>query len=330
MRPLVSIIVLNYKQRKVTADCLDSLRKVKKPSFEVILVDNNSSDGSVPYFRKQYPWVRLIPNKANSFFAKGNNVGVKYARGTYILLLNNDVLVEKNFLERLLQAIHDNKTAVVGSEDKHFPFKHQTLNLLLYHVPAKTDSNNVFYVPGYCILYKKSLIKQPFDDVYTIYGEDTSLCWQMHLQGKGVKLVDGSKIYHLGSKSIGHKSFRHVYLGERNRIINIFSHFAAGTLLKIMPLFLLGIFLRFFVDLFLFRKSAFYRLRAYWWHLTHLGYIFRKRKEIQAVRSVSDEPILKLMSCKMVRGNNIFSTLVNRISFWYCEIVGLKTIEFYP
>ncbi len=102
MHPKVSIIVLNWNGKKDTQECLNSLSSINYPNFDVILVDNGSSDGSVEFFKNNFPKIKLIANMRNLGFAEGNNVGVKFAvknGANYVFLLNNDTRVDKDVLK---------------------------------------------------------------------------------------------------------------------------------------------------------------------------------------------------------------------------------------
>ncbi len=100
----ISIIIVNYNGKKWLRQCLDSLLKQTYKFYEIIVVDNNSADGSVKFLKKNYKEIVLIENGDNYGFAKGNNIGLKKAKGDYILLLNNDTYVEKDFLNDFLKA----------------------------------------------------------------------------------------------------------------------------------------------------------------------------------------------------------------------------------
>lgn len=86
----ISIIIVNYNGKEFLRECLDSIRKFLDISYEVIIVDNASIDGSQEYIKAEFPWVKLVESRENLGFAKGNNLGAEYATGDHILLLNND------------------------------------------------------------------------------------------------------------------------------------------------------------------------------------------------------------------------------------------------
>lgn len=116
--PFVSIIIVNYNGRHLLDECFSAITKQDYPKdrFEVILVDNNSHDYSVPYVRKYYPWVRLVESDQNLGFAAGNQLGFDHAKGECIVLLNNDVNVAQNWLSELVLAAKPKKVGIVNSK----------------------------------------------------------------------------------------------------------------------------------------------------------------------------------------------------------------------
>ena len=103
--PTVSIIVLNWNGKHDTVECLESLSHISYPNYEVIVVDNGSTDGSVEQFKARYPEITVIENQDNLGFAEGNNVGIRAALQEdteYVLLLNNDTIVDPRFLDELI------------------------------------------------------------------------------------------------------------------------------------------------------------------------------------------------------------------------------------
>ncbi len=104
--PLVSVIIVNFNGKQYLKNCLSTLSAQSYPAIEVIFVDNGSSDGSAEYVRKEFPPIRTIESKKNLGFAKGNNLGIKEARGDLIATLNNDTEVTPGWLEELVKAMN--------------------------------------------------------------------------------------------------------------------------------------------------------------------------------------------------------------------------------
>jgi N-acetylglucosaminyl-diphospho-decaprenol L-rhamnosyltransferase len=113
---LVSILILNRNGTRYIFDCLGSVREKVQGPYEVIVVDNHSSDGSPDRIAEDYPWVKLVRSDDNLGFAKGNNLAARYASGKYLLLLNYDTLLLSDITDavRVLEA--EPSIGVVGAE----------------------------------------------------------------------------------------------------------------------------------------------------------------------------------------------------------------------
>ena len=101
---LISIIIVNYNFGKIHENCISSILKTQNCNFEIILVDNASTDNSHKTCKEKYPDIILVENDENLGYAEGNNIGIKNSKGDYIVILNPDTLVEPNWLENLHQS----------------------------------------------------------------------------------------------------------------------------------------------------------------------------------------------------------------------------------
>jgi GT2 family glycosyltransferase len=119
--PLISIIILNYNQLKVTCEFLDSAKTLTYPNVEIILVDNNSVENPTAHITANYPHVHLIVNEKNHGFTGGNNIGMKAAKGEYYFIVNNDTEVHGNLLELLLEPFYnDPKIGMVSPKIRFY------------------------------------------------------------------------------------------------------------------------------------------------------------------------------------------------------------------
>jgi GT2 family glycosyltransferase len=128
--PLVSIISINYNNARVTCEMLASLRRLTYPRVEVIVVDNASPTEDPAPIAEQFPEVRLLRSAQNLGFAGGNNLGVRVARGEYLLFINNDTEVEPGLLEPLLAAFRAHPRA--GIVSPKIVFHHSPDRLIQY------------------------------------------------------------------------------------------------------------------------------------------------------------------------------------------------------
>ncbi len=237
--PSVSIIVLNYNGKQHLKELFNSLKKIDYPKnkYEVIMVDNNSSDGSVEYVKKNFPWVKIIKLDKNYGFAEGNNIGFRKSRGEYVVFLNNDTKVDKNWLKELVKvAMSDEKIAVCGSKvmfyDKPDRIQFAGGFLDIFGAPWHRGEcekdigkynkiDDIFYAFGASMLVKRNIVekhlKYVFDPKYFIYFEETDFAWRIKLLGYRVVYVPTSIVYHKGGATTKEKPY-FVYLLYRNKI----------------------------------------------------------------------------------------------------------------
>ena len=171
---MISIIIVNYNWKKRLQKCFDSLRDQTYRDFEIIMVDNASSDDSITFTEKYYPEISVIRSDKNLWFAWGNNLWIKYAEGEYIMLLNNDTEVESNLLEKCIKEFDNSKLWVMQPKLVYMQDHNRIDNLgwfftntwFLYYrwndknidLPLYQISQKVFTVKGACMCVRKSII----------------------------------------------------------------------------------------------------------------------------------------------------------------------------
>jgi len=240
-RTKVTIIILNWNGKEDTIECVESVRNITYPNYEILIVDNGSTDGSQEVFKLKYPNIILIENQQNLGFAEGNNIGMRYAlkRGTdYILLLNNDTMVDKHFLDELIKwAEMDQKVGIAGPKIYfyHEPNKICSLgaNINLWtgrilnigHKQIDKDQfediKKVDYVPGAAILVKRKVIEKIglLDKNYFFYYEETDWCARAKKIGYSVIAVSESKIWHKIGSTAGKIEGFTLYYGTRSHFL---------------------------------------------------------------------------------------------------------------
>ena len=239
--PKVSIIVLTWNNYKDTKECLESLAKLEYPNYEIIVVDNASIDGSEEKLKREFLQHIFIKNEENLGYAGGNNVGIKYAmenHADYVLLLNNDVIVDKRFLEPLvLIAQEDADIGVVGPKVYYYDkpnlinFAGSRINFWKGSTPhigsGEIDKGQYEevkeedYQDGCAILMKSEVINRIglLDEKYFIYWEETDFCCRARQAGYKIMNVPQSKIWHKISSTMGRESPNSIYYSTRSRII---------------------------------------------------------------------------------------------------------------
>lgn len=311
--PTVSIIVLNWNGKGFLKDCLDSLKKVTYPNLEVIIVDNNSTDGSQAFIKKQYPTFTLIENKKNYGFAKGNNIGWKVAHGDYVLFLNNDTVVTPDFLQPLLADFKKNpKIGCLQPQMRVMKEKKlldsvgsfMTFTGFLYHFGFRKNCSletynrqrEIFSAKGACIIFPRGVLQKVgvFDEDFFIFFEETDLCFRVWLAGYTVVYEPKSVIYHfVGGDTTASDSYQYekrIYLIFKNMNCSYIKNFGALNIITIYPIFILvqiGVLAHSLVTFrFTVVKAIF---RAYWWNIVHFKSTLKKRNVVQnKIRKISD------------------------------------------
>ena len=253
--PRVSILVVNWNGRAHLETCLDSLQSQLFRDFEVVLVDNGSTDGSLDLLRGRYPWVRLLPLSENTGFATGNNRGLQHARGEYLVALNNDTQAEPDWLEALVRVADAHPAAgMVGSRICSFD-DHDLIDSVGHGVCRDAMSRGRFrnrrwsdlglqpveeiLFPSACVaLYRRQMLEETgfFDDDFFAYAEDTDLGLRGRLAGWQAVAATDAVVYHKYSKTGGVFSPFKIYLVERNHYWLAFK-ILPWRLLLLLPFF---------------------------------------------------------------------------------------------
>lgn len=245
--PKVSIIILNWNGWSDTIECLNSLSKIDYPNYEVVLVDNNSKDESVEKIlewiaeKKSVIPIYFIKNDENYGFAKGNNIAIKKVLdkgdSEYILLLNNDTVVEKKFLNELVDvAKTDQKIGIVGPKILNYKKNEEDIETIQSlggvinlwtgnvsmicsgHKNFQSTIKDVKYLRGAGILIKKDVFKKIglLEEKYFAYFEETDFCFNTKKEQFLIKIVPNSIIWHKGMSSFNKISGFSLYLMTRN------------------------------------------------------------------------------------------------------------------
>lgn len=234
--PEVGIIILNYNNFSDTAECLDSLESVTYPNYRVVIVDNGSTDGSAERLCSQFPKHEFLFNDQNLGFAAGNKVAVDklLEEGVeYLLLLNNDTIVEDGFLTPLVEtAENDNTVGLVGGlisyyDDSIEEYWYAGGSISPYIVELSTDTKRTSNKPfetGYCsgalMLISAEFAKTAdiLREEYFFGRDQLDISWRARQQGWKVMVDPRSEIKHKVSATVGDQSPFKVYYDMRGRL----------------------------------------------------------------------------------------------------------------
>ena len=269
----VNLFVLNWNGRDLTLDCLFSLEKITYPNVKVYVIDNGSSDNSVTAIRNQFPDYEIIELPENYGFARGNNAGFELVKqkADYTIFLNNDTIVDPNFVEPLINAMESNST-VKQSTPKIFYadnldyiwFGGGKVSLWagwIRHLGIRQKDSmqfsfdrNVDYATGCCVCMRTVDFESigMFDESFFMYGEDVDLSLRFRKHGGQILFVPESKIWHKVSSSIGTqfsiRKWKRKNIGKMKIVIK---HVPPAQLPIVMPLAILVSILELFITIIL-------------------------------------------------------------------------------
>ena len=321
----VSVIVLNWNGKRFLKDCLSSLFKQDYDSYEVLLIDNGSTDDSLDFVRHQFPLtkkLRIIALNRNYGFSKGNNIGVTYAKGDFIIILNNDTKVKPNFITQVVKiAENDEQIASVGCQilsiNNRVWFSQKFTNggfivpfFLQGLVKARIDLISQRYCvnlanSGCACLFRKAVFESigGYDEDFLADWEDWDLGYRINLAGYKSVHIPLPLVFHVGGGTAGHPPERYARI-YGNIMFSHFKNYNISNLLTrfaVLLFFLLPLFHMGFIISVLFSGRSFKRNkvfgylmslpRAYVIFLSKLTVYSYKRYAIQKIRKVSDKKI---------------------------------------
>jgi len=243
VKPKVTIIVLNWNGKCDTIECLESLKRITYPNYDIVLVDNGSTDGSVSDFRQRFPHIPILETGANLGFSGGNNVGIRWGLevgAEYMLLLNNDTVVQADFLDELVSfAQSDRRIGFAGPKIYYYKYNGRKDVLAcagsefkiwkgrLVHVGAGTVDRGQYdtvrevdYVEGSCLLARTEMINSVglLNPDFFLYWEDTDWCIRGVQAGFKAVYVPAAHVWHKVPVRTEGKSSQAYYYYGRNVI----------------------------------------------------------------------------------------------------------------
>ncbi len=319
--PLVSVIVLNHNGLSFLKTCFDSLLAATYPDTELLMVDNASTDESVSFVEKNYSAVKVIPAGGNIGYSAANNLGIREAKGSYVVLLNNDVEVTPGWLEPLVEEFEsDSRVAACQPKLLHmidrshfeyagaaggymdrlgYPYLRGRVLFTIEEDRGQYDTIvDLFWASGAALALRKDALIESGDlDVdFVHHMEEIDLCWRLLLQGYRIRVRPDSVVYHYAGGTIKPDSYRKIYWNHRNSVFMLLKNYGGAPLLWVLPL-------RFLLDTVLLIKSLltvdFKRVvavvAAYAWLGLHPRLIWHKRREVQRRRKAIDSAVGGLM-----------------------------------
>ena len=233
----ISVIIPNWNGLAYLEICLESLKKQTYPDFEVIVVDNGSTDGSVSFIKARYSsFVRLIELPENTGFDRATNIGIAQASGEFIATLNNDTEADPRWLQELIKGMdHQEQVGMCASKILFFHQRHiiDKVGHLFYPDGQNRgrgcmeedrgqydEIEEVFFPDACAALYRKEMLEEVglFDEDFFAYGDDAELGFRARLFGWKCIYIPTAIVYHIHSGSSGPYAPDKVFLVERNRL----------------------------------------------------------------------------------------------------------------
>ena len=271
----LSIVIICWNDWKVIADCLSSIfEQTKQISFEVIVSDNGSTDGSRENIRRDFPKAQIVENGANLGFAKGNNAGIRVAQGEYVLILNPDTIICDRALEKLVAFADQHSEAgafgcrVLNPDGSFQTPARPVPTVFRYFVAAVClrwmgrlterfesdvypgwlglESRPIGFQSGCCVMFRRGLLNRlgGFDESFFYHYEESDLCYRIWKSGSSVLYYPGARIIHLGGQSVGRFPIRFALETYRSGYRFFHKHYGRRAVCRIRRIYLLHLVLR--------------------------------------------------------------------------------------
>ena len=287
---LASIIILNLNGEEILSECLDRLLAQTYQNFEILIVDNGSSDGSVELIKNRYGGysnIILIENDENVGVPEGRNVGLREAKGDIIVFLDNDGFVDKEWLEKGIETLYSaddigSVASLVFFADKKDILNGAggTINLQGYGCDLCSDEpykyadipNEVLYPMGCGMFLKREVLKYTgfFDSILFYYYEDLDFGISVWRSGYRIVVAKEAIVYHKLSYSSGFLNSKKFYLYHRNRIRTVLKHFPFNEILR-------WLFREFKIEI---NRRFPTFAKAWLWNLRHLSSLLKFRRSL--------------------------------------------------
>jgi hypothetical protein len=232
IHPKIHLIVLNWNDKELSGKCLSSIEKVSYPNYEVLIVDNNSKDGSVEFFKENFSQYDVLSLEDNLKYAGGNNAAVEYLKPKeedFLVFINNDTIVSSDFLDHLISpflndanciitvpkilfAMDINKIWYAGGIVNMWKGKIDHIGIRNFDGPRYSFMMETDYATGCCLCINSADFKKLnyFDTMFNMYWEDVDLSIRAKKMNRKIVYSPKSIILHSVSQSLGENSFKKI------------------------------------------------------------------------------------------------------------------------
>ncbi|AKB16442.1 glycosyltransferase family 2 protein [Methanosarcina thermophila] len=331
-----SIVILSYNSREDLEECIPSLMSQTYQDFEIIVVDNASTDGSEEFIRTNYPMIKVVQTGKNLGYPAGNNAGFEVAEGEYIVVVNPDTVADPKWLAELVKPLENDPTIAATTSKVLIYYQKDKINTCANtaHYTGLTfcrglnkfasELNNyqpVGAVSGCSFAIRSDMLKNinGFDSDFFLYQEDADLSWRIRFAGGKIMYVPESIIYHKFKLSISPQ--KEFYL-ERNRYLILLKNFSLKTLLLLLPVLIVTEIVTMGHAVLNGPKYVKSKLLAYFWILQNIKIILTKRHETLSKKIITDGEFFRLLDGKIPFEQVIKNPML-------CEMADLVFNSFY-
>jgi hypothetical protein len=316
--PLVSVIIVNRNGAGFIEPCLKSVLDCSYQALEVIFVDNASTDGSLDELKEKFgrePRIKIIANKEGLGPAKGRNIGIRNSSGKYIAFLDNDTVVDPDWLKEPVR-LFGSEGRIGAAQSKILLFDRKTIDSLGHFISmigfpyeigvGETDrgqydrQTEIFGARSAAMFIRRDVLDRIgyFDPDYFMHSEETDLSWRVWLQGYRIVFVPGSVVFHKRSGSISASAKRMMlYEGSKNCTKTLIKNLGPARLTATLPLHILAWLAMSFLLLLKGRAGDSKAIiKGLAWVLRNIRRILKERKIIQQGRVNTDSRIASVMT----------------------------------
>jgi len=324
--PLVSIVILNYNAGDLLLKCVESVFNTDYENYEVIVVDNVSKDESHKQCKEKFGKIILIENKQNYGYCEGNNIGIRNAKGDFIVILNPDTIVDSKWLKELLAAYNKQGEGLYQPKilSLHEPEIIQSTGNMLHlfgfgfaRDKGRRDQNQhntiecIGYASGTCLFSSSVALKKIglFDSFLFLYHDDLDLGWRAAQLGIRSYYVPTAIIYHAESYTLKWSAKKFYWL-ERNRRYCLLTHYSKNTYSKLLPYLIL---VDIMVWLFYLSKGFIgSKIKAEIDLIKNKNKILERYTELENKKLIPDSELIRSFSDEIFVPQNVSGEMINK------------------
>lgn len=299
---LVSVIILTYNSQELIEKCIKCINEQDYKNFELIIVDNNSTDGTkdiLENIKTKNSNHKIIFNRENLGYNLGNQIGINNSDGEFVVFINPDSFLDKSWLSNIIQVFEKNQNTMIangiiknpdtsiqstgGQMDKYGAVKQR-----------KNNSENYFYASGAAVIFRRELLDViKLDPNLFLYYDDVDLAWQTKLCGHKIGFCKDAKASHAEGHSLPGLTPKKFYFIVKNRIYVCLKNYSSSQIIKRVFIMITFVILDSLYYSFKFKSAKYFfsGLKALGWNLGAINKLKITRAEIQKQRTISDKGI---------------------------------------